>query len=87
MLLDEAAASLDVESETQVQAALSELLRGKTVLVVAHRMRTVDKADKIVVLDNGRVIEQGSPDELRKMPNGKYRHMLDLQRESAAWCL
>ena len=87
VLFDEATASLDVENETQVQAALSELLQGKTVLVIAHRMRTVDNADKIVVLEGGRVVEQGSPAELREKPEGRYRRMLELQRESAAWAL
>lgn len=87
VLLDEATASLDVENETQVQAALSELLQGKTVLVIAHRMRTVDNADKIVVLEDGRVAEQGSPAELREKPDGRYRRMLELQRESGAWTL
>ena len=87
VLLDEATASLDVENETHVQAALSELLQGKTVLVIAHRMRTVDNADKIVVREGGRVVEQGSPAELREKPEGRYRRMLELQRESAAWAL
>ena len=87
VLLDEATASLDVENETQVQAALSELLQDKTVLVIAHRMRTGDNADKIVVLEGGRVAEQGSPAELREKPDGKYRRMLELQRESEAWVL
>ena len=87
VLLDEATASLDVENETHVQAALSELLQGKTVLVIAHRMRTVDNADKIVVLEGGCVAEQGSPAELRERPEGEYRRMLELQRESEAWVL
>lgn len=87
VLLDEATASLDVENETYVQAALSELLQGKTVLVIAHRMRTVDNADKIVVLEDGCVVEQGSPAELREKPDGRYRRMLELQRESEAWVL
>ena len=87
VLLDEATASLDVENESHVQAALSELLKGKTVLVIAHRMRTVDNADKIVVLEGGCVVEQGSPAELREKPDGKYRRMLELQRESEAWVL
>lgn len=87
VLLDEATASLDVENETQVQAALSELLQDKTVLVIAHRMRAVDNADKIVVLEDGRVAEQGSPAELRERPEGEYRRMLELQRESGAWTL
>ena len=84
VLLDEATASLDVENETKVQAALSRLLVGKTVLVIAHRMRTVAGADHIVVLDNGRVVEQGSPSELMEK-NGIYRKMVDLQSESAQW--
>lgn len=87
VLLDEATASLDVENETQVQGALSVLLEDKTVLVIAHRLRTVDNADKIVVLDKGRVVEIGSPAELREKPNGKYRHMLELQGACANWNL
>ena len=84
VLLDEATASLDVENETKVQAALSRLLVGKTVLVIAHRMRTVAGADHIVVLDNGHVVEQGSQSELMEK-NGIYRRMVDLQSESAHW--
>jgi len=82
--LDEATASLDVENETKVQVALSCLLMGKTVLVIAHRMRTVAGADHIVVLDNGHIVEQGSPSELMEK-NGIYRRMVDLQSESAQW--
>ena len=82
--MDEATASLDVENETKVQAALSRLLEGKTVLVIAHRMRTVAGADHIVVLDNGHIVEQGSPSELMEK-NGIYRRMVDLQSESAQW--
>ena len=85
VLLDEATASLDVENETKVQGALSRLLRGKTVLVIAHRMRTVEAADKIVVLADGRVEEQGSPAELLAKPGGLFRHMAELQAESAKW--
>ena len=70
VLLDEATASLDVENETQVQRALSRLLAGKTVLVIAHRMRTVANADKIVVLKEGRVAEQGAPAELMARGGG-----------------
>lgn len=85
-LLDEATASLDVENETKVQSALSRLLAGKTVLVIAHRMRTVAGADHIVVLENGRVAEQGTPAEL--MEKGTlYRHMVELQSESSRWKL
>lgn len=87
VLLDEATASLDVENETKVQGALSRLLAGKTVLVIAHRMRTVESADKIVVLDDGCVVEQGNPSELRAREDGVYRHMAELQSASAAWAL
>ena len=86
VLLDEATASLDVESETQVQEALSRLLAGKTVIVIAHRMRTVLSADKIVVLRDGRVAEQGSPEELLAA-GGEFARMVGLQRESAGWRL
>lgn len=85
VLLDEATASLDVENETKVQGALSRLLANKTVLVIAHRMRTVEAADKIVVLDEGRVAESGRPEELLARENGFFRHMSELQRDSAAW--
>ena len=86
VLLDEATASLDVENETKVQGALSRLLVGKTVLVIAHRMRTVEAADKIIVLTDGRVAEEGTPAELMNK-NGLYHRMVDLQRQSAGWRL
>lgn len=86
VLLDEATASLDVENETRVQGALSRLLVGKTVLVIAHRMRTVEAADKIIVLADGRVAEEGTPAELLNK-NGLYHRMVDLQRQSAGWRL
>ena len=85
VLLDEATASLDVENETQVQEALSRLLAGKTVIVIAHRMRTVMNADKIVVLKEGRVVEQGTPEILMKDDRGLFRRMVSLQNESAQW--
>ena len=87
VLLDEATASLDVENETQVQQALSRLLAGKTVLVIAHRMRTVANADKIVVLKEGRVAEQGAPAELMAREGGLYRRMVELQTASAGWSI
>ena len=86
ILLDEATASLDVENESAVQEALSRLLQGKTVLVIAHRMRTVAGADHIVVLENGRVAQQGTPAELMEQ-GGLYRRMVELQRETAQWKL
>jgi ATP-binding cassette subfamily B protein len=87
VLLDEATASLDVENETKVQGALSRLLTGKTVLVIAHRMRTVEAADKIVVLADGKVAEEGSPGELLKKENGIFRRMTQLQIDSAGWSI
>ena len=87
VLLDEATASLDVENETQVQEALSRLLVGKTVIVIAHRMRTVMNADKIVVLKNGCVVEQGAPRDLMEHEDGLFRKMVALQNESAQWAV
>ena len=87
VLLDEATASLDVENETRVQGALSRLLAGKTVLVIAHRMRTVEAADKIVVLADGRVAEEGSPSELFAKEDSLFGHMAQLQNASAGWSI
>lgn len=86
ILLDEATASLDVENETAVQAALSRLIKNKTVLLIAHRMRTVAGADKIVVLSDGAVAEQGKPDELI-LQNGIYSSMVKLQTQSQNWVI
>ena len=85
VLLDEATASLDVENETKVQGALSRLLQNKTVLVIAHRMRTIEAADKIIVLKDGKVAEEGSPKELYAIESSIFRRMTDLQSASAAW--
>lgn len=84
VLLDEASASLDVESETYVQKALSRLLQNKTVIMIAHRMRTVANASHLIVLENGQVKEEGTPEQLRRK-NGVYKHMLDLQNISNEW--
>ena len=86
ILLDEATASLDVENETVIQTALSRLIQNKTVLVIAHRMRTVASADKIVVLEKGKVAEEGTSAELMNS-NGIYHHMVTLQTESQNWTL
>lgn len=84
ILLDEATASLDVENETLIQTALSRLIKNKTVLVIAHRMRTVSGADKVVVLSDGIVAEQGAPEKLIR--TGKiYPHMMQLQMMSGSW--
>lgn len=86
ILLDEATASLDVENETLIQTALSRLIKNKTVLVIAHRMRTVAGADKIVVLSDGVVAEQGTPQELMHK-NGIFKRMAELQTQSQNWTL
>ncbi|NOV80762.1 ABC transporter ATP-binding protein [Clostridium saccharobutylicum] len=84
ILLDEATASLDVENETMIQESLSKIIKNKTVLIIAHRMRTVAGADKIVVLKDGSVAEQGKPNKLAK--EGKiYKHMVEMQLEAASW--
>ena len=86
ILLDEATASLDVENETAIQEALSRLIKNKTVLIIAHRMRTVAGADQVVVLSGGIVAEQGSPAELYAR-KGLYAHMVDLQSASQNWTI
>lgn len=86
ILLDEATASLDVENETLIQSALSRLIKEKTVLVIAHRMRTVAGADQIVVLADGVVAEKGTPQELARK-DGLYAHMVKLQTESQGWVI
>lgn len=86
ILLDEATASLDVENETLIQTALSRLIQNKTVLVIAHRMRTVAGADKIVVLKDGHVAEEGTPQSLLNK-NGIFKHMVDLQTQSQNWTI
>ena len=84
ILLDEATASLDAENESAIQKALSRLVSDKTVLVIAHRMRTVENADKVVVLSSGHVAEEGRPSELLEK-GGLFAHMLALQKEGSAW--
>lgn len=86
ILLDEATSSLDVENETLIQSALSRLIKDKTVMVIAHRMRTVAGADKIVVLSDGKVVETGTPDELMKK-DGIFAHMSKLQTQGQTWSL
>jgi hypothetical protein len=84
ILLDEATASLDAENETQIQKAISRLVKGKTVLIIAHRMRTVEGADKLVLLKEGKVVEQGTPQELYAK-GGLYTKMCELQQQSGNW--
>lgn len=84
ILMDEATASLDVDNESAIQESISKLIQNKTVIIIAHRMRTVDGVDKIVVLKDGVVAEQGTPEALKKK-NGIYKHMIDMQSESEQW--
>lgn len=84
ILLDEATASLDAENETHIQRAISRLVKGKTVLIIAHRMRTVEGADKLVLLKDGKVVEQGSPKKLLAK-GGVYAKMCQLQQQSGEW--
>jgi ATP-binding cassette subfamily B protein len=84
ILLDEATASLDVENETKIQSAITKLIEDKTLLIIAHRMRTIKGADKIVVLDKGKVIEQGPHEKLIENKN-LYSRLVNLQNESLAW--
>ena len=86
ILLDEATASLDAENESKIQSALSELVKNKTVMVIAHRMRTILDADKVVVLSDGKAVESGSPKELMKK-EGIFAKMIKTQSESLAWKL
>ena len=86
ILLDEATASLDVDNETEIQEAISRLVQGKTVLVIAHRMRTVENADQILVLDGGVVAERGTHAELMQK-HGLYAKLVELQTASANWQL
>ena len=86
ILLDEATASLDVDNETMIQESLARLIKNKTVMIIAHRMRTVADADKIVVLKDGVVAESGTPGELEKQ-NGIYANMVRTQLKATEWSL
>lgn len=86
ILLDEASASLDVESETFVQKALSRLIANRTVIMIAHRVRTIANASKLIVLEDGHVVEQGTPEQLLRK-EGVYQRMVDLQKMSNEWKL
>lgn len=84
ILLDEATSFLDVENESKIQKALSALIKDKTVIIIAHRMRTIANADKIIVLDEGKIIENGAPEELIAQ-DGLFKKMVDLQSLSGEW--
>lgn len=84
ILMDEATASLDIDNESMIQESISKLIENKTVLIIAHRMRTVDGVDQIVVLKDGVVFEQGKPQDL-KQQNVLYKHMVEMQMQSHNW--
>lgn len=86
ILLDEATASLDPENELEIQEALSELIKDKTVVVIAHRLRTIAGADNIIVLEDGRVVQQGTSIELLKA-GGLYAKLFGIQQENSSWII
>ena len=86
ILLDEATASLDPENELDIQRAINELIQGRTVIVVAHRLKTICSADNITVLDNGQVVEQGAHEELMRI-EGLYYRLWSLQHQSGEWTM
>lgn len=80
LILDEATSALDSHSEAEVQKALEELMSGRTSLTIAHRLSTVRHADRIIVLEDGRLVESGPPDELIQRPSGRFRTLLEMQQ-------
>ena len=86
ILLDEATASLDPENEMEVQKAIDTLIKGRTVIVIAHRLKTIKDADQIIVLDNGMIKEQGTHDELVRK-KGLYSHLWEIQESISGWKL
>lgn len=86
IILDEATASIDPENEHLIQGALSELTRGKTVITIAHRLATIEQADQILVLDEGRIVQQGTHRELAGQP-GKYRQFVSIRQKAEGWTI
>jgi ATP-binding cassette subfamily B protein len=86
VLLDEATASLDPENEKQIQEAVSALVKGRTVLVIAHRLKSISGVDNIIVLENGKIAEEGKNDELIEK-NGLYANLYNIQQQSLGWSI
>ena len=84
IILDEATASVDPENEHLIQAALSELTRGKTIVTIAHRLATIEQADQILVVDDGQIVQKGTHRELASVP-GKYKDFVDIRSQSEGW--
>ncbi|MCR4688029.1 MAG: ABC transporter ATP-binding protein, partial [Saccharofermentans sp.] len=84
IILDESTASIDPENEHLIQGALTELSKGKTVIIIAHRLATIEAADQILVIDDGRIIEQGRHDELVRL-GGKYASFVDIRHQAESW--
>ena len=86
IILDEATASVDTDNESYIQEAISELVKGKTLLVIAHRLNTIQNADQILVIDNGQIAQQGTHEELLKQP-GIYQEFVNIRKNAAGWSL
>ena len=86
IILDEATASVDTDNESYIQEAISELVKGKTLLVIAHRLNTIQNADQILVIDNGQIAQQGTHEELLKQP-GIYQDFVNIRKNAAGWSL
>lgn len=86
VILDEATASVDTDNESYIQEAISELVKGKTLLVIAHRLNTIQNADQILVIDNGQIAQQGTHEKLLKQP-GIYQDFVNIRKSAAGWSL
>jgi ATP-binding cassette subfamily B protein len=84
ILLDEATASLDPENEVKIQSAINSLIHGRTVIVIAHRLKTISQADNIIVFDKGKIVEQGTHESLLAS-KGQYAHLWDIQEKANRW--
>ena len=84
VILDEATASIDPENEHLIQSAISELTRGKTIITIAHRLATIEQANQILVVDDGRIVQQGTHQELIQQ-EGRYKHFIEIRQKAEGW--